>query len=85
MPCAGNSEDHCCYLDGKPCKYIEKDTVEGRKWACGLRRELGDWDLVLVSEEYKKDVEPHFEPQGINCRDWPEANAAYCGECGVQF
>jgi hypothetical protein len=85
MPCLGNSKDHCCYLAGTPCKYVEENTVPGRRWACGLRRELGDWDAVLASDRYQADIEPHFGPQGINCKDWPEANHAFCGDCGVQF
>jgi hypothetical protein len=85
MPCLGNTEDHCCYLAGVPCKYLEENTVEGRRWACGLRREYGNWDDAIASDRYQKDIEPHFGPKGVNCKDWPEANKAYCGECGVQF
>jgi len=81
MPCNGNSQDHCCYVQGKPCKYVEKNTVEGRKWACGLRRELGDWDLVLEDPRYKKDVQPKLQ-LGINCRDWPDKPFTKCFECG---
>ena len=80
MPCAGNSETHCCWLDGKVCKYLEEDTVEGRHWACGLRRKLGDWDKVITSKEYRKDVAPVLEPLGINCKDWPVGHR--CGDCG---
>jgi hypothetical protein len=51
--CSGNSKDHCCYVDGKPCQFLEKDTVPGRKWACGLRRRFGNWGDVHQSDEYK--------------------------------
>jgi len=80
MRCLGNTPDHCCYLDSKPCPHLEENTVEGRRWACGLRRKLGNWDDVLESKEYKADVLPVFGPIGINCKDWPKGK--HCGECG---
>jgi hypothetical protein len=48
-------------------------------------RELQDWDLVITSDRYQKDVAPYFDPLGINCKDWPDANHIYCGSCGIQF
>lgn len=83
MPCAGNANDHCCYIAGKPCKYVEENTVKGRRWACGLRRELGDWDLVLEDPRYKKDVAPVLAQWGYNCRDWPDSHPGMkCSDCG---
>ena len=85
QPCAGNSDDHCCYLAGQPCSFLEEGTVDGRRWACRLRRELGDWDAVLASDQYKEHVAPTFDPLGINCRDWPDGegkNNAGCTACG---
>lgn len=85
MPCSGNAADHCCYIAGKRCPH-SIDDYEGRRWACGLRAAYGNWDDVLASDEYKKDVAPHFEPLGINCRDWPDgegANRGVCADCGV--
>ena len=86
MPCLGNRDDHCCWIKGTPCPHLEENTVEGRRWACGLRRKLGNWDDVITSPEYLADVAPHFEPKGMNCRDWPDGtggNAYTCAECGV--
>lgn len=83
MPCHGNAQDHCCWLEGKECDYLEENTVPGRRWACGLRRELGDWDLVLEDPRYKENVAPTFELSGINCRDWPDAYPGVkCTDCG---
>lgn len=83
MSCRGNAEDHCCYVKGERCRFSEDNTVEGRRWACGLRRELGDWDLVLKDERYIEFVAPVFEPLGVNCRDWPDAGKGQrCGLCG---
>jgi hypothetical protein len=83
MPCAGNSEGHCCWVNGKVCSFLEENTVSGRRWACALRRGLGDWDAVLSSPEYQENVAPVFDPIGINCKDWPDLpESAHCGECG---
>ena len=83
MPCMGNSKDHCCYVKGEPCKYLEKDTVPGRIWACGLMRELQDWDKVINDSRYKEGPGAHFDTLGINCKDWPDKPAGVkCGECG---
>ena len=83
MPCLGNAPDHCCYVNGIDCKFLEVNTVEGRKWACGLRRELGDWDLVLDDPRYQEHVQPVFGE--LNCRDYPDGegiNRGICKECG---
>jgi hypothetical protein len=85
MPCLGNKDEHCCYVNGSACLYLEENTVEGRRWACGLRRTLGNWDDVITSPEYLVNVEPHFRQFGMNCKDWPDgtgANSYICVECG---
>lgn len=79
MPCLGNAKDHCCYVNGKPCLFLETNTVEGRKWACGLRRELGNWDDVITSDRYLVYVQPYFGE--MNCRDWPDGEGVNYGRC----
>ena len=84
MPCPGAGDDkrHCCYLNGEPCQYVERRTVPGREWACGLRRELGGWGRVLADPRYQENVKPKL-PKGINCRDYPEKPAGQrCTLCG---
>jgi len=84
--CKGNNKDHCCWFAGKPCQYLEENTVPDRRWVCGLRREYGDWDRAIASEEYQSTIEPHFGPQGVNCKDWPDLEKGQsCGECGLGF
>jgi hypothetical protein len=51
--CHGNAEEHCCYVAGEVCPYLEENTVSGRRWACGLLRRLGSWDAVNRSDEYR--------------------------------
>lgn len=87
MPCLGNGDDHCCYVKGQPCKFLITDHVDEtgyfRKWACSLRAELGDWDLVITDRRY---IEAHNWAPGLNCRDWPDGegvNRGVCKECGV--
>lgn len=86
MPCLGNRNDHCCYVNGKACPFLEENTVEGRRWACGLRRELGDWSLVIADPRYIEHVDPYFGE--MNCRDWPDgvgANRGNCVDCGITY
>lgn len=53
MKCHGrNADDHCCYINGKPCLFLEENTEVGFRWSCGLRRELGSWDAVLADPRY---------------------------------
>lgn len=83
MPCLGNSVDHCCYVNGVACEFLEKHTVEGRVWACGLRRELGNWDAVITDSRYLEKVDPYFGE--MNCKDWPDGegkNRGKCADCG---
>jgi len=87
MPsCNGNGSDHCCYLDGPPCPFLEENTVEGRRWACGLRRELGNWDAVHADERYVTQIQPVWERGGLagyKCGEWP-AKGFKCGTCGIE-
>lgn len=77
MACHGNGAEHCCWFAGKQCQYVEENTVDGRRWACGLLVELGDWDKVLTDPRYLTNVQPQFDAirqlKGMNCRDWPWA------------
>ncbi len=83
MGCSGNTPDHCCYVAGVPCRFLEEDTVEGRHWACGLRRRLGSWAKVHASKDYRTHVKPHWTTPGVNdCGDWPLPGET-CAECGA--
>ena len=86
MPCLGQLDDHCCYVNGVACKHLEENTQVERRWTCGLMRKLNNWDDVIASSEYQTDVAPYFDPKGMNCKDWPDGtsgNAGHCVECGV--
>jgi hypothetical protein len=81
--CGGNNADHCCYVAGVACPHLEENTVEGRRWACGLRRELGDWASVHADPRYLADVKPHWLNVGMeDCGDYP-APGRSCGTCGM--
>ncbi len=82
MPrCDGNTEDHCCYINGQPCLYLEVDTLPDRHWVCGLRRELGAWDAVHTDARYLQNVAPVVRPLGADCGDWPPPEHP-CPICG---
>lgn len=76
MTCTGNSQyGHCCWLGTHgECVYLEKNTVSGRRYVCGLRRELGSWDQVHMSDRYLTGVKPKLVEIGIreDCGDWPD-------------
>ena len=76
MPgCHGNGPDHCCWIGGEPCRYLEEGTVEGRRWVCGLYRELGSWGKVHADPRYLADVQPlwdAFPYPGGSCGDYPQ-------------
>lgn len=69
--CHGNGEMHCCNVNGKPCKYVSERIVSGRRWACLLFVELGDWSSVHKDERYITDVKSHWMKTGTpDCGDW---------------
>jgi hypothetical protein len=84
MPkCDGNLADHCCYIDGSICRFLEENTILGRRWVCGLRRELGSWRLVHEDPRYVADVKPTMDRLGgTQCGDWPPKGQT-CSICGV--
>lgn len=78
MQCLGrNKSDHCCYVDGKPCVFLEENTVEGFRWSCGLRRELGSWAAVVADPRYQP-IKEYFAPFGYDCATY------VCWECEQQ-
>lgn len=86
MPCSGNSNDHCCYLKGDPCPYVEENTVSGRRWACGLMRQYGNWDTVVATDEYTSVVAPVWlsvNKPADYCKTYPDMNSGkVCATCG---
>lgn len=69
--CHGNGPDHCCYVNGQVCPFLEENTVPGRRWACGLYRQLGDWNLVHTDPRYLAVVKPVWDEFGVaDCGDF---------------
>ncbi|MEK9754996.1 MAG: hypothetical protein VW338_17525 [Rhodospirillaceae bacterium] len=80
MSC-GAGDDHCCYIDGVACLYLEEGTVAGRRWACGLLRALGSWAAVESSPQYQADVQPMWSRRGGGgCATYPAGKT--CAVCG---
>jgi hypothetical protein len=83
--CPGNGEEHCCWIAGEQCAFLEEGTVSGRRWACGLRRELGSWEAVHGDARYVEAVQPFWDSRpdlGPGCGDWPLPGMT-CATCGV--
>ena len=73
--CHGNGATHCCHLaQYGTCPYVEENTVPGRRWACGLYRELGSWTAVHNDPRYLESVQPFFTEwgNGLSCGTWPQ-------------
>lgn len=69
--CHGNGSEHCCWVEGVECRFLEVDTVPGRHWVCGLKRELGDWEAVHEDPRYLEHVRPVWDLHSVrDCGDW---------------
>lgn len=78
--CHGNGPDHCCYINGKVCTFLEVDTVPGRHWVCGLRRQLGSWGKVHADPCYQP-IKAELNKLGIeSCGDWGPGTGQCCYE-----
>jgi hypothetical protein len=81
--CQGNTAEHCCWVGGQVCRFLEVDTTPGRHWVCGLRRQLGSWEAVHSDPGYLEHVKPAWKGTNIpDCGDWPGPKQT-CGTCGV--
>ena len=83
MKCLGrNSDNHCCHLgEHGVCEYLLED-VDGFRWTCGLRRELGSWGKVLKDERYIENVQPKLDEIGpdLTCKNYPNGDYE-CRQC----
>lgn len=86
--CRGDRDDHCCYLFGVVCPFLEESAdpaaTGGRRWWCALRRRLGSWEAVRRHPDYLVHVAPVMLAMGAgDCADWPPPGVT-CGTCGVK-
>ncbi len=80
MKCHGrNFVNHCCYIAGKPCPFLERSSEPGQMWSCQLRRENGSWDKAIEDRRYNTGAgSPGYEfakYEYKNCKDFQ------CAEC----
>ncbi len=76
--CHGNQPDHCCWVDGERCPYLEEATVPDRRWVCGLRRELGSWEAVHADPRYAP-IQAVWDRVGIeSCGAWGPGTGQCC-------
>lgn len=77
--CHGNGPDHCCYIEGEPCGFLEEYTIPGRHWTCGLYRKYeGDWDKVHSSPEYQPVGDYFRSKDTALCGDWGPGENQCC-------
>lgn len=73
--------DHCCYVNGVECPFLERGTEPGRNFVCGLRRRLGSWPAVHADPEYQERVQKHWDEVGIeSCGAWQPKPGECCRE-----
>ena len=70
--------DHCCYLNGVECPFLERDTIPGRFYSCGLLRELGSWAAVYKDARYQEVVQVEWDKLPSPRKGWKR-----CGEFPV--
>ena len=71
------SDDHCCYVSGKVCQFLIENHG-GRRFACGLMAELGDWEKVHTDPRYAP-LAIHWEGQPL-CGEWQPKVSQCCRE-----
>lgn len=87
MSNCGKGKNHCCWFRGIICPFLVPSNVEGFKWCCSLRRDLGSWQAVHTSEIYQRYVQPMFELIGHpdwKCGYYPPEGMK-CNTCGNQY
>ncbi len=81
MICYGrNVELHCCYVDGKPCKFLEENTEVGQRWSCQLHRETGSWSAAIADPRYFEA--PNSPGNHFQQFDYKDCEQFQCRECG---
>lgn len=76
--CHGNGDNHCCYVAGAVCDYLEENSIPGRRWTCGLLRELGSWDQVHADPRYQP-IQAEWDKVGIeSCGAWGPGTGQCC-------
>jgi hypothetical protein len=82
MTCVGRgsaSGEHCCWVNGERCAYLVEH-ADGRRFACGLRLELGSWEAVHADPRYAP-IQAEWDRCGIvSCGGWQPAPGECCEE-----
>lgn len=66
-------------VDGRRCRYLEQNTIPGRRWVCRLRRKLGSWTAVHHDLGYQWHVQKVWNQVGIeSCGAWGPGTGQCC-------
>lgn len=82
MGCTGRggaNGDHCCWIAGEVCEYMIEN-YEGRRFACALRVELGDWATVYADPRYAPIAASLQITNTALCGDWFDNANTCCNE-----
>lgn len=69
----GSSGDHCCYMAGEVCQYLDTDTI--RCTIYDIAPDVPGYDESLVGQYFAR-----LYP-GFTCRDWPQNISAAPNQC----
>ena len=61
----GANGDHCCYIEGKVCQFLDESGPIPR---CSIWNEMPspEWDAAPVGQFFARNH------PGFTCRDWPQ-------------
>jgi hypothetical protein len=76
----GKDGGHCCWVAGEVCEFLIENH-EDRRYACGLRAELGSWEKVHADPRYAPVAAVMLVPNGDGlCGDWQPQPGVCCNE-----
>lgn len=59
----GANGDHCCYIEGAVCEFLNQDTIRCTVWD---QMPFPEWETAPVGRFFAR-----LYP-GFTCRDWPQ-------------
>lgn len=67
----GPDGDHCCWVNGAVCDYLDIGVHPTRRFSCRLRTELGSWVKVHADPRYQPIQAAWDQTQTVaSCGDW---------------
>ena len=84
MKCFGRNiskdSNHCCWINGVECPFLERGTEKGQLYSCQLRREGGSWAAAIADRRYTETPE---SPGNVFAKFGYDCETFQCPECGM--